>query len=144
MHYMRQVSFTIAMVLVGGYAIAQSAELEIKALLKTQAEAWNRGDIEGFMQGYHKTKDLHFLGSAGLTAGWDETLERYEMRYPNRQAMGELRFELHEVTRRTDDVYTVVGQFFLKRQDLEDLDGYFLLVVQRIDEQWKVVADSTH
>ena len=144
MHYTMRWVFILTVCLVPMFCMGQDAADEIRALLDGQAEAWNEGDIEGFMEGYHKTADLHFLGSSGLTAGWQETLDRYKTRYPDSQAMGKLRFELHEITQRTQEVYTVVGQFFLTRTEMEDLNGYFLLVVQRIDEQWRVVADSTH
>ena len=123
---------------------AQSAEEQIKTLLAVQSEAWNTGDIDGFMEGYLQTDDLHFLGSGGLTAGWHATLERYKQRYPDQQTMGQLSFDLREITRRTKDVYTVIGKFHLSRHELDDMEGFFLLVLQKIKGDWKIVADSTH
>jgi len=123
---------------------AQSAEEQIKTLLAVQSEAWNTGDIDGFMEGYLPTDDLHFLGSGGLTAGWHATLERYKQRYPDQQTMGQLSFDLKEITRRTKDVYTVIGKFHLSRHELDDMEGFFLLVLQKIKGDWKIVADSTH
>lgn len=123
---------------------AQSAEEQIKTLLAVQSEAWNTGDIDGFMEGYLQTDDLHFLGSGGLTAGWHATLERYKQRYPDQQTMGQLSFDLREITRRTKDVYTIIGKFHLSRHELDDMEGFFLLVLQKIKGDWKIVADSTH
>ena len=124
--------------------ISQTPELEIRDLLSEQATAWNKGDIPAFMEGYHKSADLHFLGKSGLTEGWSETLERYERGYPDQSHMGQLSFDIKRVTGRTDDIYTVIGKFTLKRTEMEDASGFFLLVVQKFDDQWKVVADSTH
>ena len=123
---------------------AQSAEHQIKMLLEEQSESWNTGDIEGFMAGYLETDDLHFLGSGGLTAGWDATLERYKKRYPDQQAMGQLTFDLKEITKRTKKVYTVIGKYHLSRHELDDMEGFFLIVLQKIKGDWKIVADSTH
>ena len=123
---------------------AQDSAAEIRALLEGQSAAWNRGDIEDFMDGYLRSSDLHFLGEQGLTSGWHATLQRYQSTYPDTATMGKLRFELRELTQRTDDVYTVVGRYFLERQTLEALNGYFLLVVLRTADGWKIAADSTH
>ena len=46
---------------------AAGAEAELRALLHAQAEAWNRGDIEGFMQGYWKSDRTTFAGSSSPT-----------------------------------------------------------------------------
>src|SRR5690606_1415238 len=35
----------------------------ITATLKMQQDAWNKGDLEGFMQGYIKSDSLKFYGS---------------------------------------------------------------------------------
>ena len=51
-------------------AFAQkSDELKIRGLLAAQTEAWNRGDAEGFMQGYWKSDSLMFIGKSGVKWG---------------------------------------------------------------------------
>ena len=37
------------------------AVAEVKAVWTAQAEAWNRGDLDGFMAGYWKSPDLVFF-----------------------------------------------------------------------------------
>ena len=136
-------SLVLALIFLTSLA-AQDAADEIREVLTSQSAAWNKGDIEGFMEGYVKTADLHFLGKKGLTAGWQATLDNYKRAYPDRDAMGELKFEIHEITQRTNEVYTVVGQYFLSRKTLDDLKGYFLLVIIKTDDGWRIAADSTH
>ncbi len=53
----------------------------VRALLDAQVEAWNRGDLEGFMAGYWRSPELVFCSGATVTKGWDATLERYRKRY---------------------------------------------------------------
>ena len=122
----------------------QSAKEEIKSLLLEQADFWNKGDIEGFMQGYIPTEDLHFLGKNGLTSGWQATLDRYKKTYPDKQTMGQLTFDFKEITERTKKIYTVIGHYHLARTGMEDAEGYFLIVLQKIKGDWKIVADSSH
>src|SRR5205814_10658096 len=41
---------------------------EVRAVWTKQVDAWNRGDLEGFMEGYWKSPDLGFLRKAGERA----------------------------------------------------------------------------
>ena len=119
-------------------------EQQIRSMLADQADAWNRGDIEAFMEHYWKSEDLQFLGSSGLVQGWQATLDRYKTRYPDVQSMGTLTFDINEINKRSATVYSVIGQFHLAREGLDNLSGYFLLIVQQINGRWCIVADSTH
>ena len=118
------------------------AEKAVVQLLEQQAADWNRGDIEAFMEGYLKSEELVFIGSRGPTYGWDQTLENYKKEYPDKKAMGSLRFELHRVTQQSNKVVSVVGKFILDREN-ETLDGHFLLLVKKVKGRWYVAADHT-
>ena len=37
---------------------------DIRSVMNEQAEAWNRGDIEGFMKGYWNSPELKFVSGA--------------------------------------------------------------------------------
>jgi hypothetical protein len=52
-------------------------EKAIRSLLHTQTQAWNRGDLEGFMQTYWQSDSLLFIGKSGVTRGWQKTLDNY-------------------------------------------------------------------
>ena len=69
-------------------------EITIRKILDDQAMAWNRGDIEGFMQGYWKNDSLLFIGKSGITTGWQRTLNNYKKSYPDTTAMGKLAFDI--------------------------------------------------
>lgn len=114
----------------------------ITAVLDRQTVCWNNGDIDCFMTGYWRSDSLKFVGSSGVTYGWQNTLDRYKQRYPNLETMGKLRFDIIELNPIATDVYTVVGKFHLSRT-IGDLSGYFTLVFQRKDNQWVIVMDHT-
>ena len=59
----------------------------VEALLKTQSDAWNRGDLETFTSVY--AEDASFLSPTGLTQGRQQVLERYRRRYPDKKAHGD-------------------------------------------------------
>ena len=58
--------------------------------LHSQQKAWNEGNIDGFMSSYWNNDSLKFIGSKGITYGWQKTLDNYKKSYPNKEAMGKL------------------------------------------------------
>ncbi len=119
------------------------SEAKIKAIFEVQKKAWNSGDIPSFMETYWKSPRLVFLGSSGPIYGWQNTLERYYKKYPDRQAMGHLEFDISKLDRRSKKVYSVIGHYHLTRSGMENLEGYFMIIVKKIKGKWLIVADST-
>lgn len=70
----------------------EDAKKEISQVLSVQQKAWNNGNIEGYMQGYHKSDSLRFASGGNVTYGWRTTLERYSKGYPDKTTMGKLTF----------------------------------------------------
>ena len=117
---------------------------DIGIILAAQSKAWNEGDIETFMKTYWANDDLQFLSSGAPTFGYQNTLQNYYVRYPNREAMGQLTFEIVRINKRSRKVYSLIGKYHLERNQMDNLEGYFLLIIQKIKGEWKIVADSTH
>ena len=123
--------------------IAQSSdETTIRQLLNSQTEAWNRGDIDGFMKGYWENDSLMFIGKSGITYGWTNTLNNYKRGYPDTAAMGKLTFKLLSVKRLSKKYYHVVGQWHLKRS-IGDAGGHYNLLLQKINGRWVIIADHS-
>ncbi len=114
----------------------------IRATMSEQEQAWNRGDLDAFMTHYWASEALQFIGANGPTYGWQTTLENYKKRYPNRDAMGTLRFDILNMNRRSRKVITLTGKFTLERKN-DQPSGYFLLIWQKIKGKWLIVADFT-
>lgn len=74
------------------------ANAAIRRVLDDQVEAWNRGDLEGFMVGYWNSPDLRFSSGKVNKRGWQATLERYRTDYQAEgKEMGQLTFRDVEV-----------------------------------------------
>jgi beta-aspartyl-peptidase (threonine type) len=114
----------------------------ILATLAAQAEAWNRGDLEAFMQTYWKSDELTFSAGGRTTRGWQATLDRYRQRYSTPAAMGKLEFRELEVTMLGDEAALVLGEWRLQ-VGTESPAGNFSLVLRRIDNQWLIIHDHT-
>jgi uncharacterized protein (TIGR02246 family) len=117
-------------------------EKDIRALLQLQTEAWNKGDLEGFMQTYWKNDSLMFIGKTGVTRGWRSTLDNYKKGYPDKEAMGQLSFDIIEVKPLSKDYFFVVGKWMLHRTR-DDLSGHYTLLLRKIKGQWKIIADHS-
>src|ERR1700694_1345827 len=61
--------------------VREEDEEGIKHLLVSQIEAWNNGNLQGFMAGYWHSPDLTFFSGTTVTKGWEPTLQRYQQRY---------------------------------------------------------------
>lgn len=118
------------------------AEAGIRLVLEKQISAWNKHDLEGFMQGYWNSPELKFYGQSGLTRGWDATLERYKTNYPTKAESGTLNFVINDISQIKGDSYLVMGEYYLKR-DIEDTNGVFMIIFKKINEQWKIIADMS-
>jgi uncharacterized protein (TIGR02246 family) len=126
-------------------AAAESRETDKQAITKVlndQQSAWNRGDVEAFLQGYWHSPELTFSGSNGIARGWDGVLARYKKTYPDRAAMGQLDFSQLEFRFLGPDAALVLGQWHLAREK-GDIGGVFTLVWQRFPEGWRIIHDHT-
>jgi uncharacterized protein (TIGR02246 family) len=115
----------------------------IRAVLATQADAWNRGDLDGYMAGYAKTDDLVFTSGGHVRRGWQETFDKYRAKYgADRTTMGHLTFELLSVQALGADGAIVLGRW--KLVDTPNAGaGVFSVAFQRTPAGWRIVHDHT-
>jgi ketosteroid isomerase-like protein len=116
----------------------------IRSVLDKQVVDWNRGDLESFATGYKNSPDILFMGSK-ISRGYAQMLETYRKGYSTKEKMGTLSFTGLEVQPLDERFATVTGNFHLERTEAGggNADGYFLLVVEKTPEGWKIVRDST-
>ena len=74
------------------------ATRQILSVLQQQADAWNRGDINGYMQGYWKSDSLLFTSGGNIQRGWQATFDKYNKSYDSKAKMGTLKFSQLEIT----------------------------------------------
>lgn len=114
----------------------------IRAVLDAQTAAWNRGDIEGFMDGYARSSDIVFLSGDTLTHGWQTVLDRYKKNYDTREKMGTLAFSDLEIKVVSKDAAVVIGRWQLTRAG-DTPKGRFTLIFRHTKAGWRIVHDHT-
>jgi ketosteroid isomerase-like protein len=115
---------------------------QISAVLSAQRDAWNRGDVRAFMDGYWNSPDVTFSGSSGVTRGWQAVLSRYQQRYATKEAMGQLDFSELEIRTLSPSSAMVLGRWHLTLAS-GDVAGVFTLVFQHFPSGWKIIHDHT-
>jgi len=111
-------------------------------VMSLQQDAWNKGDIDSFMQGYLKSDELVFSGKSGPVYGWENTKKRYYSSYPNTKIMGKLNFTIKKIRSLSSNSAYLIGEYYLKRSG-EDSNGHFTLLWKKIDSNWLIVSDHT-
>jgi len=118
------------------------ASSAIRAVIDAQAAAWNRGDIDGFMNGYAQSSLTTFVSDDRVMRGWETVRARYKKKYPNAEQMGRLTFSDIEITPLCSDTAMVLGRWQLKRKG-DHPRGRFTLLFRRRLEGWRIVQDHT-
>ena len=140
----------LAFVLCASFASAQQVsppdaeKLAIRHLLEAQVDAWNRHDLEGFMNGYWRSPDLTFFSGANATQGWQTTLDHYRQRYQGQgKEMGKLDFYDLYVDLLGPDAAFVRGHWHLVMKSGKEEGGLFTLVLKKFPEGWRIAHDHT-
>ena len=120
----------------------EKAVAAVRAVLDAQVAAWNRGDIEGFMEGYWRSPETIFVSGDTVTRGWQTVLDRYKRGYDTREKMGTLSFTEMEIKLINKDTAIALGRWQLTRAG-DTPKGRFTLILRRKPEGWRVVHDHT-
>jgi beta-aspartyl-peptidase (threonine type) len=127
----------------------------IQQMLNDQAEAWNRGNLEQFMDCYWKSDRLTFSAGGTTTRGWQATLDRYKKRYPTAKEMGKLIFSNLETQLLGPNSALVLGHWRLTFEvgtvsAVENSErvkagrsGNFTLMLHEWNGRWTIVHDHS-
>jgi ketosteroid isomerase-like protein len=139
------IALSVSLMASATFVQAQNKEAQaIRSVMDKQVVDWNRGDLQSFATGYKNSPDILFMGSK-ISRGYAQMLETYRKGYSTKEKMGTLNFANLEVQPLDERFATVTGNFHLERTEAGggNADGYFLLVVEKTPDGWKIVRDST-
>lgn len=137
----------LLMFLTGATALAQNGKRDekvaeaIRQVLDEQVAAWNKGDIEGFMQGYWNSPETTFSGR-NFKRGWQTVLANYQKSYDTREKMGVLSFGELEIKPLSKDSAFVLGTWKIE-DGKTNLNGRFTLIFRKQKEGWRIIHDHT-
>jgi ketosteroid isomerase-like protein len=124
-------------------SVLKDEGLAIRSLLMGQADAWNRGDLDGFLAPYVHSEELTFFSGDTVTTGFAAVEARYRKRYGNsKETMGHLEFDNLDLTVFTPEAAVAYGRFRLQMKDSSPT-GIFTLVLRKQSGKWMIVHDHT-
>lgn len=115
---------------------------DILSVLETQTVAWNRGDIEGYMEFYWRSDSTLVVNEKGATYGWKKNLDGFKKKFPDKVIMGRLTLNILTINFIDNKNVFVLCAWERKRND-GTLSGYKTLWMRDIAGVWKIVNDHT-
>jgi ketosteroid isomerase-like protein len=123
----------------------------VRAVLDAQQAAWNRGDIQAFMQGYEDSPETAFVSTHGVERGFQLILDRYRKAYATQEQMGQLTFSDLDIrllpsANGAVEYAIVTGRFHLDRTThgtARQDDGVYSLLFHKSANGWKILLDHT-
>lgn len=116
----------------------------ISAVLESQREAWNRGDLDGFMSAYSDSPDISYICEGKEVRGYAPLRDRYVKRYGTaRDTMGFLSFTNLKVCELGPQNALCTGNWQVLLKNERTVEGMFSLVLTQTSKGWKIIHDHT-
>lgn len=122
---------------------------QIVAMMTRSAEAWNRGDLDAFVDDYAPGEGTTYIGSRGIVRGPTAIRAVYAPRFAPGARRGTLRFEDVEVDVLAPGVAHVIATYVLSERTAAGADstvarGPTSLVMRRgAGGRWRIVHDHS-
>src|SRR5690606_3226984 len=128
------------------HIVAQTSEKDdkkaIEAVLKAQRLAWSDDNMEAYMDNYWKSDSLKFYGKNGMIEGWGNVFEKYNKEFPDKNHTGILSYKINDISKISEGAYFVLGEYHIKR-NAGNADGFFMLIFKKINDVWKIIANTS-
>lgn len=114
-------------------------------LMHESAEAWNRGDLTGFLATYANDPNTAFMGSTAVTLGLDSIRARYVRNYfRNGKPRDQLGFDELETRMLGENHALMRGRCILTNPaDNSKTFCRYTLVWERRPEGWRIIHDHS-
>ncbi len=122
---------------------AASLHATVEHMLLEQAEAWNAGDLDGFMEWYERGPEVTYIGSVGLIHGWNAVRLRYAPLFEPGAARDALRFEGLDTRPLGTGLALATARYVLFDGDSITSTGMFTLVLRAKREGWRIAHDHS-
>ncbi len=115
----------------------------VRAVLTEQVAAWNKGDLDRFMDTYWDSDELTFFSGGTVTKGRKAVFERYRKTYKSEgKEMGKLTFSELDVQVLGPDAVVARARWKLVLSN-DSPGGLFTLILRKFPDGWKIVHDHT-
>lgn len=125
------------------FSIQAQDRQAILKVMESSRQAWNKGDLDTFMQCYWKSDSVMFVAATGPTFGYENTLQAYKKTYGTKKAeLGNLTYAIKKVELLNTNNAFVYGGWTLKHAK-DSQSGYYTLWFKKVKGLWKIVVDHS-
>lgn len=116
---------------------------EIVRMMDSAAAAWNKGDLDRFMEDYAPDTTTTFIGSKEILRGRAAIKAAYAPRFAPGGVRDSLSFENLEIDVLAKDVVNTIAYYRLMRGDSTIARGPTSLVMRKINGRWLIIHDHS-
>ncbi|HEY4009217.1 MAG TPA: DUF4440 domain-containing protein [Acidobacteriaceae bacterium] len=124
---------------------ATREQLDVVKIIMKQQDAWNNGDLDGYLSHYKDAPDTQAV-LASLVRGLDNIRAAYRQNFPNKDTMGNIEDTDVEVRSLSDNFALATGRYHLTRTRKAGgpAEGTFTELFEKTPTGWKVIfSEST-
>ncbi len=119
---------------------ATREQLDVTKIVIAQENAWNKGDLDGYLSHFKDAKDTEAVLN-GPVRGLENIRSAYRISFPNREVMGQLEQTEVDVRELGPDFALATGKYRLMRSKKNggEAQGTFTEIFEKTAEGWKLV-----
>jgi len=121
---------------------AADPEKEIYDQLMRMADAWNRHDIDGYLDGFLHSDDVVVVVEGETVRGWDLLSKAYHSGYPNPEEMGALTIDRVQVQMLAPDLGFVLASYTISFPKKKEF-GTDTIVMKKVSAGWREMISHT-
>ena len=121
---------------------ASDPEKEIYDQLMRMADAWNRHEIDSYLDGFAHSEDVVVVVEGETVRGWDLLSRAYHSGYPKPEEMGTLTVDRIQVQMLAPDLGLVLSSYtvtFPKRKAF----GTDTIIMKKVSAGWRELISHT-
>lgn len=124
-------------------SLSPAVQAELTQLMHASAEAWNRGDLDGFLATYKDDAHTAFMAPQ-ITYGLAEIKARYIRSYfKDGQPKAQLRFGDLKFRPLGAGYVLMTGRWYLTDPEAKQTEGYYTLIWEHTPDGWKMIHDHS-
>jgi uncharacterized protein (TIGR02246 family) len=121
---------------------APDSEKEIYDQMMKMVDAWNRHDLDAYLDGFLRSDDILLVVEGETIRGWDLLSKAFHSGYPNPREMGTVTVDRMQVQMLAPDLGSVLVWYsvvFPKKKQF----GTDTIIVKKVPEGWREMISHT-
>jgi uncharacterized protein (TIGR02246 family) len=123
---------------------ATRQQLDVVKIVLAQENAWNKGDLDGYLSHYKDSPDTQAV-LANLVRGIDNIRSAYKQNFPNKDAMGGIEDTDIEVKALGDNYALATGKYHINRPKKSGgpIEGTFMELFEKTPTGWQIIFSQS-